>query len=261
VRPAPSPPEPRRDSIALRGASRGLVQFQRAGGRRVNALVPVIPADSIPREGIVPHNRFHHTATGSATGRLRRDKDVISRRKSRDVPSVDSAPESTLATAHRRGAVPHHNGASNADRHAAPSSPSATAGAPWVSRKTKREETLRATQRLAPQVSIIASCSTPRCGCASVSFGREAEVLLARRTRRPTRAQWPLGSACAVDPRHHHPRPAVRDLVLAGPDGDAGAAAGTATTGSTTRRSERGSDRSRAPTGRRRRHLPDDASS
>jgi hypothetical protein len=115
-----------------------------------------------------------------------------------------------------------------------PSSPSATAGAPWVSRKTKREETLRASQRLAPQVSIIASCSTPRRGCASVSFGREAEVLLARRTRRPTRAQWPLGSACAVDPRHHHPRPAVRDLVLAGPDGDAGAAAGTATTGSTT---------------------------
>jgi hypothetical protein len=120
VSPARSPPELRRDSIALRGASRGLVQFQRAGGRRVNALVPVIPADSIPREGIVPHHRFHHTATGGATGRLRRDKDVISRRKSRDCPSVDSAPESTLATPHRRGALPHHDGASNADRHAAP---------------------------------------------------------------------------------------------------------------------------------------------
>jgi hypothetical protein len=82
--------------------------------------VPVIPADSIPREGIVPHNRFHHTAAGGATGRLRLDKDVISRRKSRDCPSVDSAPEGTLATPHRRAAVPHHNGASNADRHAAP---------------------------------------------------------------------------------------------------------------------------------------------
>jgi hypothetical protein len=107
--PAPSPPKPRRDSIALLGASRGLVQSQRAGGRRVDALVPVIPADSIPREGIVPHNRFHHTAAGGATGRLRLDKDVISRRQSRDYPSVDSAPEGTLATPHRRAAEPQRD--------------------------------------------------------------------------------------------------------------------------------------------------------
>ena len=109
VSPAPSPPELRRDSIALLGASRGLVQSQRAGGRRVDALVPVIPADSIPREGIVPHNRFHHTVAGRATGRLRLDKDVISRGKSRDCPSVDSAPEDTLATPHRRAAKPQRD--------------------------------------------------------------------------------------------------------------------------------------------------------
>jgi hypothetical protein len=59
--------------------------------------------------GIVPHNRFHHTAAGGATGRLRLDKDVISRRQSRDYPSVDSAPEGTLATPHRRAAEPQRD--------------------------------------------------------------------------------------------------------------------------------------------------------
>jgi hypothetical protein len=45
LRPAPSPPEARRASMALPGTTRGLGQFHGAGGRRVDALVPVVPAD------------------------------------------------------------------------------------------------------------------------------------------------------------------------------------------------------------------------
>jgi hypothetical protein len=105
VSPAPSPPELRRGSIALRGATGGLGQFQGAGGRRVDALVPVVPADSIAGMGVVAHNLLHHTAAGGAVGRLRLDEDVISRRESHDCPFVDFGSEGTSHGLHGRADV------------------------------------------------------------------------------------------------------------------------------------------------------------
>jgi hypothetical protein len=73
-------------------APRWFGQFQGAGGRRVDALVPVVPADSIPGMGVVSHNLLHHTTAGGAVGRPRLDEDMISRRESHDRPFVDFAP-------------------------------------------------------------------------------------------------------------------------------------------------------------------------
>jgi hypothetical protein len=57
---------------------RRLVAPERAVRRRVNAFVPVAPADSVSRVRVVANNLLDYPPARSAIGRLRLGEDVIS---------------------------------------------------------------------------------------------------------------------------------------------------------------------------------------